>query len=936
MATLLAAIDARKSKSGAAVHNKAVDSMGKAARDAQGRFVGMDKALGKVGKTAKANENLLGRVLAIGTAIAAGKKALGVLTGFETGLVGVGKTSDIQGAALASLGSDFIGLSQDIPVATAELLAIGQAAGQLGVKGSENILTFTETVAALGVASDLAGDEAATVLARLLNVTGESVSEVGTLASVIVALGNNFAATESEIARTTTQIAQATTVFDIGSTNAAGFGTALAALGARAELSGSAIGRTFRAIDSAVRERGDELARLATLTGKTGDEFAAIFGRDATEGVVLFLEGLGGVIEDGGDAAATLAEFGLSGEEVLKILPTLASRVDILTDALGVANAEQEEATALAEESERAYSTLDASFTRFGNTVGAAVLQLRASTGPLSDIVDFGGDVVRVFAGIDSSARPAGTAARVLGVSLQVAAVAGLALVAVPIEAALLKAGAGFAKLGAFLATNPIGAAAIAIGALAVAFTAFIPTVESAASATRRFRGEVTDLTDAAESLDRIRAQRGTLIAVGAGTDELEANARSQVRALEDAATSIAQQLENDPSAVIDFSDLLAITPDLPQDVVDELIAQGQAARDAALADLAANPADRSIVSDLLGISRSATSTDNAAAGQVAGNVELSRALELVQGAARSAREELGGYNDVAGEGVEVGAAAASATMANADAFKALAEAQAEARQGAADLVGGLQMELELLGLSEDARRRLIAQQELSALSSNIEAEEAAAFGRELNETLRQLEVVGEAERIAEGVADAFGGAFESVLFEGASFEDALNGLFLDISRSVVQESLIGPLKENITGFLTGAAGEGAAGGASGGLGAIFSGLFGAANGAVFSGGLPMDGFQFGGVPSAGQAFGVQSNGQPFTLNEAGPEAIMRLGRDSTGQLGVRAIGGDGGGVKRSGGGATTIVQNFPNADPGQFRQTAMQGVSDAKRAARV
>ncbi len=118
---------------------------------------------------------------------------------FETGLIGVGKTADLSGAELESLGKDIDELSKRMPVATDELLAIAQSAGQLGVKGSDNILKFTETVAKLGTATDLSGDQAAMALARILNVTGEALGTVDVLGSVIVALGNNFAATESQI-----------------------------------------------------------------------------------------------------------------------------------------------------------------------------------------------------------------------------------------------------------------------------------------------------------------------------------------------------------------------------------------------------------------------------------------------------------------------------------------------------------------------------------------------------------------------------------------------------------------------------------------------------------------------------------------------------------------------------------------------------------------
>lgn len=96
----------------------------------------------------------------------------------ETGLVGVAKTADLSAREVAALDERLKGLSLDATVGLArtELLEIAQAAGQLGVKGVEDLTRFTKTVAQLQGATNLGGAEAAAALARILNVTGESIS----------------------------------------------------------------------------------------------------------------------------------------------------------------------------------------------------------------------------------------------------------------------------------------------------------------------------------------------------------------------------------------------------------------------------------------------------------------------------------------------------------------------------------------------------------------------------------------------------------------------------------------------------------------------------------------------------------------------------------------------------------------------------------------
>lgn len=288
---------------------------------------------------------------------------------YETALVGVGKTTDIQGKKLDEFGKKFQDMAAKIPVSTNELLGIAQAAGQLGVKGEDNLLRFTDTVAKLGVATDLSGEEAATALTRILTVTGEGVEIIDKFGSVIVALGNNFAATESEIVRMATEVSRSTAVFGVNAAEAAALSASLKSVGVQAELGGSAIGRSYRAIDSALRTGGKALENLSELTGMTGEQLRATFAENSTEVFQKFIEGIGRVSAAGGDTTRTLAAFGLKGEEILKVLPVLAQNSELVGRALNMANAEMENATALEEESARAFDTLAADAQRLANNV---------------------------------------------------------------------------------------------------------------------------------------------------------------------------------------------------------------------------------------------------------------------------------------------------------------------------------------------------------------------------------------------------------------------------------------------------------------------------------------------------------------------------------------------------------------------------------------
>ncbi|GAB6175941.1 hypothetical protein JCM16814_08320 [Desulfobaculum senezii] len=325
--------------------------------------------------------SLQGALVGLGAGVAL-HHVLDQFATLDDGLIGIKKTTGISGDALAGLGDNIQQLTTTIPATTAELLGIAQAAGQLGVQGKDDILAFTETVGMLGMATDMQGEEAATTLARMLNVAGEAASEVDTLGAVIVALGNQFAATESEIAAVGTEVGQATAAFEVSSAEAAALGAALKSMGVRAELGGSAVGRVFRAIDSAIRAGGDQLRELERLTGRTGTELRRIFATDSPEAFRLFVAGLGGVIDSGGSAAAELEKFGLKGEEILKVLPTIATRSDEVGRALRIALQEVKNGTALTDEATEASKSFRKQMDLTRNTLNMAAADIGEELAP--------------------------------------------------------------------------------------------------------------------------------------------------------------------------------------------------------------------------------------------------------------------------------------------------------------------------------------------------------------------------------------------------------------------------------------------------------------------------------------------------------------------------------------------------------------------------
>ena len=546
LSTIRIGIDATEAKRGAAEATQALEKVKTTAKKTTKEVVDLDKAVDEVGTESKEVAKELGTFTkevettagttkeavagvddlgdemeelapAAGGAAGVIGKLVGAITSmlviydvistireFEKGLVGVAKTTNLTALALSDLGEDILGMSVTMGVSTNELLEISQAAGQLGVEGASNILAFTDAVAKLGSASDLSGAEAATSLARMLNVTGEASSSVGALAAVIVKLGNSMAITESKIAHLATQVALSTAIFGTSASESAALGAAMGQMGIRAQLAGSAIGRTMRMIDDAVRNGGDEMKVLAEVTGKSADEIRHAFGDSATEGLVMFLEGLGDLDAAGGSSSAALAALGLEGEEILKVLPIMALRIDDVKEALSSASEEQKIATAHTLEFAAAQDTMAAQSTRLWNALDGVKLQFFGVRGALKGTASLLADTANLFSGLALSGRHStgevkAMAAAFAALAVPLAAIAIEAVVSglIAMTSAMKASAAATWLLNTALMSNPLVAVATALAAVGAAVWAMTRDVADAVPV-------IDDLDKSMQALEQI------------------------------------------------------------------------------------------------------------------------------------------------------------------------------------------------------------------------------------------------------------------------------------------------------------------------------------------------------------------------------------------------------------------------------------------------
>lgn len=314
----------------------------------------------KFGKTLSKNQLI---AIGLGTAVAGAmavvvKAGLNAAIEFESSFAGIRKTVNATEAEFAALEKGMRDLSKTIPVNVNELNAIGEAAGQLGIK-TENILGFTEVMAKLGVATNLSSDQAATALARLANITQLPQDQFDRLGSTIVELGNNFATTEAEIVEMGLRLAGAGAQIGLTEAQILGFGAALSSVGIEAEAGGSAFSKLFIQIASAVETGNADLVLFANAAGQTAEEFRKSFEEDAAGAINEFISGLADLKESGGSIIAVLEELGITEVRIRDAILRAAGAGDLLTKSLKTGTRAFEENVALQNEAEQRFKTTE-------------------------------------------------------------------------------------------------------------------------------------------------------------------------------------------------------------------------------------------------------------------------------------------------------------------------------------------------------------------------------------------------------------------------------------------------------------------------------------------------------------------------------------------------------------------------------------------------
>ncbi len=160
---------------------------------------------------------------------------------FESAMADVKKVVDFDTPKqFKEMEQDILRLTRTIPMAGTELAKITASGGQLGV-ARKDLPKFTETIAKMSVAFDMAADQAGDSMAKLANVYQIPIDQIGKLGDAVNHLSNSSPAKAGDIINTLGRVGGVAKQFGLTEIQTISLSNAFISLGKTPEIAGTAI-----------------------------------------------------------------------------------------------------------------------------------------------------------------------------------------------------------------------------------------------------------------------------------------------------------------------------------------------------------------------------------------------------------------------------------------------------------------------------------------------------------------------------------------------------------------------------------------------------------------------------------------------------------------------------------------------------------------------
>lgn len=238
---------------------------------------------------------------------------------FEHSFANVKKVMEGTDEEVQKLSEDLRKLALVVPVNVNELNSLAETGARMGIEG-KNLLTFTKSVAALASTTELTAEAGGTLMAKFANQMGMAHDQYDRLASTLAALDVASVAKAGEIMELAERMASAGQVMRMTAPEIMGMASALASLGVRAEMGGTAVSQLMRRVHQAAKTGGEELKFFAATAGMSIEEFARLVEDKAAVAMTRFFVGVGQLVNRGADVFTIFDQMGIDARRMTDVL----------------------------------------------------------------------------------------------------------------------------------------------------------------------------------------------------------------------------------------------------------------------------------------------------------------------------------------------------------------------------------------------------------------------------------------------------------------------------------------------------------------------------------------------------------------------------------------------------------------------------------------
>lgn len=244
---------------------------------------------------------------------------------FESSMADVKKVVDFDTPQqFKEMSHGILELSTKIPMTAEGLADIVAAGGQSGIARDE-LLSFAESAAKMGVAFDITAEQAGDMMAKWRTAFKMNQSEVVTLADKINYLGNTTAASAPLISDVVTRVGPLGAVGGVASGEIAALGASLVGSGIQSEVAATGIKNLILSLVAGTSATKSQNAAFAEI-GLSAVDMAQYMQKDAKGAILTVLEAVKQL--DPARQASVLQD--LFGKESLGAIAPLLSNLDAL------------------------------------------------------------------------------------------------------------------------------------------------------------------------------------------------------------------------------------------------------------------------------------------------------------------------------------------------------------------------------------------------------------------------------------------------------------------------------------------------------------------------------------------------------------------------------------------------------------------------------